>query len=391
MIIYKPRPHKRSNQKDQTPGHREADPSGGSSKGATDSAPTRTDPARPKRRRGRVSVNNRKRQKDHTSGHRKADPGSSSRKRTADSGARGTDPSVPKNGKYKISDKRHDQREILPQGETNQSRGLWGKTTMPVATQTDTTIPAVVTNAAEYVDRPFQSSYFLPGRIEGVPVQFLIDTGCNTNLLSKQVFDRLPERIRAGLEESDTHGVMADGTRLPFYGVLRVAGRLRDVKIEEAFVVSRLGEDVILGMPFLAAHQCTLSFGKPLLAIGKRELACTDRHGRLLETKVQAVRKVTIPASTEMTIQCRVTTKNYFPLGIIEGETKGAILAASLNQPDRAGRVMVRCLNLTNQPVTLAAGITVGTYTGVEGQDVSTTTEGSDDRIPMPLEELRRA
>ena len=262
--------------------------------------------------------------------------------------------------------------------------GSWGRTAEPVANQTDPSIPEIVANAAEYVDRPFESSYFLPGRMEGVPVQFLLDTGCNTNLLSKKVFDRLPERIRAGLEECNTHGVMADGTRLPFYGVLRVAGRLRDVKIEETFVVSRLGEDVILGMPFLATHQCTLTFGKPLLKIGGRELACTDRHGRLLETRVQAVRKVTVPANAEMTVQCRVTTRNYYPLGIIEGETEGVLLAASLNRPDRAGRVMVRCLNITNQPLTLAAGTTVGTYTGVEGQDVLTTTEGSKDRIQMP-------
>ena len=91
-------------------------------------------------------------------------------------------------------------------------------TTVPVATQTDAPMPEVVTNAAEYVDRPFQSSYFLPGRIEGVPVQFLLDTGCNTNLLSKQVFDRLPERIRAGLEECDTHGSWQMGPDFPFMG-----------------------------------------------------------------------------------------------------------------------------------------------------------------------------
>ena len=77
--------------------------------------------------------------------------------------------------------------------------------------------------------------------------------------------------------------------------------------------------------------------------------------GASWRAKVQAVRKVTIPASAEMTVQCRVTTKNYYPLGIIEGETGGALLAASLNRPERAGRVMVRCLNLTNQPLTISS------------------------------------
>ena len=36
----------------------------------------------------------------------------------------------------------------------------------------------------QLVQKPFKSSYFLPGKVEGRPVQFLSDTGCNTNLLS---------------------------------------------------------------------------------------------------------------------------------------------------------------------------------------------------------------
>ena len=39
------------------------------------------------------------------------------------------------------------------------------------------------------------------------------------------------------------------GTQLPFYGVTRLPLRVRDVKTEETFVVSRINEDAILGMP----------------------------------------------------------------------------------------------------------------------------------------------
>ena len=92
----------------------------------------------------------------------------------------------------------------------------------------------------QVLDRPYTTSYFLPGKLEGKSVQFLIDTGCTTNLLSRHVFDWLPERIKSGLEESDSHCVMADGTQLPFYGVLRLPLRVRDVKAEEIFMVSRI-------------------------------------------------------------------------------------------------------------------------------------------------------
>ena len=77
----------------------------------------------------------------------------------------------------------------------------------------------------------------------------MVDTGCTTNLLSKHAFDRLPERVMSDLEESDSHIVTADGTQLPFYGVIRLPFRVRDVKTEKVFVVSGINEDVKLGMP----------------------------------------------------------------------------------------------------------------------------------------------
>ena len=187
--------------------------------------------------------------------------------------------------------------------------------------------------AVQALERPYTTSYFLPGKLEGRPVQFLVDTGCTTNLLSKHVFDRLPERVRNELEESDSHGVMADGTQLPFYGVIRLSFRVRDVKTEEVFVVSRINEDAILGMPFLVTHNCSMEFHQPVIQVDGRELKCTDRHGRLLIGSVQVTHELIVPPRTEMAVPCRVTTKNFCPLGVIEGQTDGLPVATSLNPP----------------------------------------------------------
>ena len=87
--------------------------------------------------------------------------------------------------------------------------------------------------------RPYNTCYFLPGRVQGLPVQFLIDTGCTTNLLGKHVFDRLPRAVRATLQkDAGPHGTMADGTILELYGVIELPCRLRDRAITETFVVS---------------------------------------------------------------------------------------------------------------------------------------------------------
>ena len=156
------------------------------------------------------------------------------------------------------------------------------------------------------LERPHRSSYFLPGKLERQPVHFLIDTGCNTNLLSKRVFDHLPERVRNQLEANERYGILADGSRLAFYGILRLSGRIRDVPIEENFIVSQLNEDAILGMPFLTAHSCRMEFDRPVISLRGKELTCTDKHGRLMIAKVQAWKSTVIQPGTEVSVVCRL-------------------------------------------------------------------------------------
>ena len=162
--------------------------------------------------------------------------------------------------------------------------------------------------AQQVYDRPHQASYFIPGRVEGRPVQFLLDTGCTTNLLGKHVFDRLPDKIKAQKEEYSRHGLLADGTRLPFYGILKLNVRLRQVKTEVIFIVSQINEDAILGMPFLVERRCAMDFHRPILRLDGHEVKCTDRQGRLLANNIQAIRGEVLPPETEKTIMCRVTS-----------------------------------------------------------------------------------
>ncbi|XP_067940642.1 uncharacterized protein [Watersipora subatra] len=221
----------------------------------------------------------------------------------------------------------------------------------------------------ESLKRPHGSSYYLPGKVGGKPALFLLDTGCNTNLISKRMFDQLPQSFKQQLKPCTTHGQLADGSRLPFYGVAQLPGRLRDMKFEETFVVSSISEDGILGMPFLADHGCKMDFGQPTITIQDLVMPRVDRYGRLLQNKVQLVRSVEIPARSEMTVQCRITTRNYYPVGIVESGGK-IPLATSLNQPHKDGRIVVRCMNPLDQPLRIPAGKTVGMYTGIEENDI---------------------
>ena len=116
-------------------------------------------------------------------------------------------------------------------------------------------------------------------------------------------------------------------------------------------------------MPFLVAHNYAMEFDQPIVQVDGRRLKYTGRHGRLLVSSVQVTQEFVVPPWTEMTVPCRVTTRNFCPLGVIEGQTDGLPIATSLNRQGVRGKMVARCLNLTNQPMMLKAGTTIGTFT----------------------------
>jgi len=155
--------------------------------------------------------------------------------------------------------------------------------------------PAETEHAGGVRVQPHGDSYFLPGKVSGKPVTFLLDSGCTKNLLSRHVFDALPHKERREIEPYiGEHGTLADGSCIPFYGIIVLTGRVRDQVIQETFVVSQLEEDAILGMPFLKRHRCRINFSKFAILMASKELTCVDKSGCPLMGGVQVVRSCTI-------------------------------------------------------------------------------------------------
>jgi len=76
--------------------------------------------------------------------------------------------------------------------------------------------------------------------------------------------------------------MLADGSCIPFYGVIELTGRVRDQVISETFTVSQLKENAILGMPFLKRHRYHIDINKSAVVMAERELASFDKFGRPL-------------------------------------------------------------------------------------------------------------
>ena len=70
---------------------------------------------------------------------------------------------------------------------------------------------------------------------------------------------------------SDTHRQKASGSKLPFYGVVRIPIKLKNVKLKEIFVVNQISKDAILGIAFFFKHNWRIDFTKLVVTTSKRE------------------------------------------------------------------------------------------------------------------------
>ena len=220
------------------------------------------------------------------------------------------------------------------------------------------------------------SNPYMPGRVKGRPLHFLIDTGCTNSILSKRVFDHLPRASRQLLRPSRDGATMADGSRTKIYGQIELDVKLRSIPKTINFQVARTHHDAILGMDFLQ-DGCVLDLGKALMTVEGKELSCTDRFGTLLASKVQVLRPTIIPPESEYSVACRISNPVSGRQGLIEGNGDGSIaVAACLVSPTLKKRtVPVRCWNPSSYPLTLRAGSVIASYTAVTEHQVVTMDE----------------
>jgi hypothetical protein len=238
--------------------------------------------------------------------------------------------------------------------------------------------PGVPIISAATTDMPsVPSNPYIPGKLHGKPLHFLIDTGCTNSILSKTMFDRLPATVRSTLRPSQTGATMADGSRTKIYGQISLKAKLRTLRKDIDFQVARTHHDAILGMDFLNNGCCLVDLGKSTLEVDGKQLACTDKFGNLLSSKVQVLRSTQIPPGSELSVACRLTNTVPGHQGLVEGKLQSDLaVAACLVSPTDGNHILpVRCYNPASHAITLTAGRVIGSYTPVTDEQITVIQE----------------
>ena len=220
----------------------------------------------------------------------------------------------------------------------------------------------------------------------------LIDTGCTANVMSKAAFDRLAKRFQDALVAYDSHGILADGSALPIYGKVRLQGSIGGIEFNAEFLVGKIRDDVILGIPFLEDNGCRLTFGQGSIELKGKVVPCTDRSGKFLSAKVHVVAGVSLPPDSEQLVMCRINIAPASAVGIVDGiqswGDQGVLLASSVCEMNRASEIPVRVLNASAEVVHLKSGCLIGTFESIQADQVlegaPLAVPGASNHLPHP-------
>ena len=229
----------------------------------------------------------------------------------------------------------------------------------------------------------------LKGKIEGVKVEFLCDTGADSTVLSIKCYETLPLDVKRRLQDSAGSVYMPDGRQVmcksPILCNMEVGGE----QISEVIYVADIEDYALLGWDAQLALdiQYTIA-GIDLTKIRRAGSSLNNTKVRLVRTNENYI----IPPRSEFVVQAK-----------LPDECKGTVLVSDIKEINESngfivGRTIVngdnkecavRVMNVTEQPKILKKGDLLG---GVEEIDELYTeemeTQTTSDVLPSYLQEL---
>ena len=153
----------------------------------------------------------------------------------------------------------------------------------------------------------------VPGKICGLAVAMLIDSGASVSVMSHKFWKHLKASVPSlSLLPSDTRICTANGEEVPAAGCLLVKVNLAEEKYLHQFLIVDVAEDLILGLDFLARYNVDCDWRRGVLRLRGREVqaCCQYSTGDGKVRRLATVGKIVLPANTHSMIQVRVKDRN---------------------------------------------------------------------------------
>ena len=150
---------------------------------------------------------------------------------------------------------------------------------------------------------PSSDSVFISGSVNGVKVNFIVDTGAERTVVSKKIFDKIKDSNKPSLVKKGKL-MHAGGQAIVNYGKCKVDIVLDTTCIKSDVIIAEIQDEVLLGMDILKGAN-----GKPAdiilsqnkVVLNGKEIKC-QHHPKFSNRKVWAANNYTVQGHTEQII-----------------------------------------------------------------------------------------
>ena len=232
-------------------------------------------------------------------------------------------------------------------------------------------------------------SFYVWGSIhrEVHDISFLLDTGATISIISKELYDEIPEGERPRLEPADAHLQASNGTTITNYGSVNLTLSLQGIDIEHSFYVCDAAVHGILGINFMEQAKVVLDVARQRAFIGNRSVRIFDHDGRPMSSKVVASQTVHIPSGREIILPGKVCNIRGSKNSIVSLEPafctfrKTGALVARIAVDMSAPTVPVRVFNPCDESITIHKNSTMGILNPIDQVKYFKSEKGAVNRV----------
>ena len=228
-------------------------------------------------------------------------------------------------------------------------------------------------------------SLYVSVDLQGITVFALVDCGSTISVIHPDVLARIPGMVDADIEHPGGELRMADGSVIPTSGSVNLCMKIGtdNLSMEHKMVVAPVEAPAVLGLDFLCAHRCILDVDGCTLRVGGVVHACGSITDMPACYRISVTETVVVLPRSEMIIPRVVLGNPHFTAAMIESGDiplcDGRVALAKMLVNLSNGDVLVRLMNLGNQPETLPEGLVLGSCGPVRVLADDDIPDGSED------------
>ena len=199
---------------------------------------------------------------------------------------------------------------------------------------------------------------YLALRLNGRGVYELLDTGCDTSVVSRRVIPN--ERLKQITQIL----YAANAMEIALLGEVELTLMLVDYEVTAAVVVSEEVDDLILDIDCLGRHHCRWSFAQNLIEIDGKVVRLINRPHRSMMRRINAVEDAVVPAGHAINVPVTIALSSLRPTSddwAMEPRFLGTgILATRTLMRDEGRRSAVQAMNVGKKDFLLRQGEFIG-------------------------------